>query len=73
MECECVCPEEQDVPLGSLIQMVALNDEEVLTSRTLWSDKVLAAARHACQHGLDIARIILVLREEAKARGLIGP
>lgn len=71
MECECLCPEEQDIPLGSLIQMVCLNDEEVLTCRTLWSDKVLAAAQRACPHGLDIYRIMLTLREEAKARGLV--
>lgn len=70
MDCECNCPEEQDIPLGSLIQLVALNDEEILTCRTLWSDAVLEAARNACKHGLDLYKIIQILRQEAVSRGL---
>jgi heterodisulfide reductase subunit C len=64
---------EQDIPLDSLIQLVIMNDEEVLTSRTLWSDEVLQCAREACARELDLEKILLVLREEAKRRGLSKP
>jgi heterodisulfide reductase subunit C len=63
----------QDIPMDSLIQLVILNDEEVLTSRTLWSDEVLQSAHDACARELDLERIILVLREEAIKRGLVTP
>jgi heterodisulfide reductase subunit C len=62
---------DQDIPLDSLIQLVIMNDEEVLTSRTLWSDEVLHHAREACVRELDMEKILLVLREEAVRRGLI--
>jgi heterodisulfide reductase subunit C len=63
---------EQDIPLDSLIQLVIMNDEEVLTSRTLWSDEVLRIAPTACARELDLEKILLVLREEAVRRGLVN-
>ncbi|OGO11556.1 MAG: hypothetical protein A2Y53_04255 [Chloroflexi bacterium RBG_16_47_49] len=62
---------EQDIPLYSLIQLILMNDEEVLTSRTLWSDEVLRCARDACTRELDLEKILLVLREESIRRGLV--
>jgi heterodisulfide reductase subunit C len=62
---------EQDIPLDSLIQLIIMNDEEVLTSRTLWSDEVLFYARDACARELDLDKILLVLREEAIRRGVV--
>jgi heterodisulfide reductase subunit C len=64
---------EQDIPLDSLIQLIIMNDEEVLTSRTLWSDEVLGAAGDACARELDLVKILLALREEAVRRGLATP
>jgi heterodisulfide reductase subunit C len=64
---------EQDIPLDSLIQLIIMNDEEVLTSRTVWSDDVLHAAGDACARELDLVKILLVLREEAVRRGLVTP
>ncbi len=63
---------DQDIPLDSLIQLVIMNDEEVLTSRTLWSDEVLHSAREACVRELNMEQILLVLREEAIRRGLVN-
>ncbi len=63
----------QDIPLDSLIQLVIMNDEEVLTSRTLWSDEVLRFARTACARELNLEKILLVLREEAVRRGFEKP
>jgi heterodisulfide reductase subunit C len=64
---------DQDIPLDSLVQLIIMNDEEVLTSRTLWSDEVLHAAHDACIRELDLEKILLVLREEAIRRGLATP
>jgi heterodisulfide reductase subunit C len=63
----------QDIPMDSLIQLVIMNDEEVLTSRTVWSDEVLHSAHDACARELDLEKIILVLRDEAIRKGLVRP
>jgi heterodisulfide reductase subunit C len=65
--------QDQDIPLDSLVQLIIMNDEEVLTSRTLWSDDVLHAAHEACVRELDLEKILLVLCEEAVRRGLVTP
>jgi heterodisulfide reductase subunit C len=59
-----------DVPVGSMIQMIMFDDEEILTSRTLWSDCVLTKARLACHRGINISAVMEALREEATRRGL---
>ena len=64
---------EQDIPLDSLIQLAIMNDEEILCSRTLWSDEVLRCARDACVRELNLEEILLVLREEAIRRGVNKP
>jgi len=69
-DCEVSCPDALDIPIGSLIQLVLFNDDEVLTSRTLWSDCVLGKARLACSRGINISEVMQALREEAKRRGL---
>jgi heterodisulfide reductase subunit C len=71
--CNCDSCPGQDIPLDSLIQLIIMNDEEVLTSRTLWSDEVLGAARDACARELDLEKILLFLRSEAVRRGLVKP
>ena len=70
LDCEVSCPDDMDIPVGSMIQMVMFDDEEILTSRTLWSDCVLAKARLACSRGIDISAVMNALREEATRRGL---
>jgi heterodisulfide reductase subunit C len=69
LDCEVSCPDDMDIPVGSMIQMVMFDDEEILTSRTLWSDCVLAKARLACSRGIDISAVMHALREEATRRG----
>jgi heterodisulfide reductase subunit C len=70
LDCEVSCPEELDIPVGSMIQMILFEDEEILSSRTLWSDCVLTKARLACNRGIDIYAVMQALREEARHRGL---
>ncbi len=60
---------EQDITLETLLQMVVMNDEEALTSRTLWMDNVLEAARHAWASDLNMEAVLLALRDEARRRG----
>ena len=60
--------DEMDVPLTTIIQMVMFDDDEVLTCRTVWSEKVLQEAAHACKRGLNLRNIILALRAEAANR-----
>ncbi len=66
--CDIEPDDEMDIPLTTIIQMVMYDDEEVLTSRTLWSDRVLAEASRACKRGLKIQDILLALRETANQR-----
>lgn len=66
--CDEARTDDQDISLGMLVQMVLMNDAEVLTSRTLWSDAMLSAARHACINGIHLDTVLLALRDEAKRR-----
>lgn len=70
LDCDAIPASDADIPLGSLIQLALLNDEEILTSRTLWSETVLESAHSACAKNLDLEQIILALRREALRRGM---
>ena len=61
---------DDDLSLETLLQMVLMNDVEVLTSKTLWSDAVLQSARRMCISTMDVPAIMLALRGEAHRRGL---
>lgn len=63
---------EQDLTFATLVQLVQMNDEEALTSRTVWSERVLQSARHRCTSRLNLEAIVLALRDEARRRGLAG-
>jgi heterodisulfide reductase subunit C len=60
--------DSMDISLDTLIHMVLWNDEEVLTSKTLWSDPVFSSLPHACVQGLNLQSIVTTLREEAQKR-----
>ena len=61
---------DDDLSLETLLQMVLMNDVEVLTSKTLWSNEVLQSARRMCISTMDVPAILLALRGEARRRGL---
>jgi heterodisulfide reductase subunit C len=61
-----------DISLDSMVQMILWNDEEVLTSKTIWSEPLLKAVVHACSQGINLQAVILELRQEAHRRGLNG-
>jgi hypothetical protein len=67
-ECDVPLAEEMDIPLGSLVQLALLNDEEALNSRTLWSDAVLEASHGACKRGLNLPAVMAALRDESLRR-----
>ena len=62
---------DDDLSLEMMMQLIMMNDEEVLTSKTLWSDEALKRARHMCVSTMDVAAIMLALREEARRRGIV--
>ncbi len=64
---------EQDLTFTTLVQLIQMNDDEALTSRTVWSERVLQSARHRCTSRLNLEAIVLALRAEALRRGLAGP
>ncbi|MCX6082938.1 MAG: hypothetical protein NTW32_25695 [Chloroflexi bacterium] len=73
-ECQlCDIPPDvdMDVPLTTILKMIMFDDEEVLTCRTVWSDRALVESSHACKRGLNLHAILLALRLEAKHRGTI--
>jgi heterodisulfide reductase subunit C len=63
--------EEVDLALGTVIQLVLLNDQEIFTCRTIWSDRVMEVAETLCPNGINLTAVIQTLREEAVRRGLI--
>ncbi len=60
-----------DVALGTVIQLVLLNDPEVFTCRTVWSDEVMEVAETICPNGINLAAVLQLLREEAISRGYV--
>lgn len=66
--CDIESNDDMDVPLTTILQMIMYDDEEVLTCRTLWSDRVLEAATYACKRGLNLQDILRALRAEASQR-----
>ncbi len=70
--CDDVAIDDQDITLGVLVQLTLLNDAEVLTSRTVWSDEMLQAAQRACTSGLNLSAVMLALRAEALRRNQIN-
>jgi heterodisulfide reductase subunit C len=63
---------EDDLSLEMLMQLVMQDDDDVLTSKTLWSDTALRRAKTMCVSTMDVQKIMLVLRDEARRRGLVN-
>jgi hypothetical protein len=68
--CDIDPADDMDVPLTTILQMVMFDDDEVLTCRTLWSERALNEASHACKRGLNLSAILLALRAEANQRNI---
>lgn len=58
-----------DISLDTLVHMVLWNDDEILSSKTVWSEPVYQSLLHACVQGLNLQAIVTTLREEARLRG----
>jgi hypothetical protein len=61
----------EDLSLESLLLLAAMDDDEALTSTTLWSEGVLREAGQRCLGPLAMEPILLALRAEARRRGLV--
>ena len=69
--CSEIADDSLDVSLEMLLQMIVMNDEEVLTTRALWSPTVLERAEHQCPNSLNLSAVLLALRTEAERRGVL--
>ena len=63
---------DDDLSLENMMQLVMQDDEDVLTSKTLWSEAALKRARAMCVSTMDVQKIMLALRDEAKRRGMVS-
>ena len=70
MLCETITDDTDDASLALVVQWVLAGDERALTNRTVWSDRVLQQADHACASQLDMPAVLLALREVARQYGL---
>lgn len=68
--CDLRLVEKPDIAVSALIQLILDDDDEILTSQIVWSDKVMASARELCARSLNLEEILLALRAEAGRRGL---
>jgi heterodisulfide reductase subunit C len=71
LACDLVTPKDTDISFGSLVQLILMNDDSILTSEFIWDDSVLTIARHACNKQLDLQQVIKALREEKKRREVL--
>lgn len=62
--------EEMDISFSSMIEMIMINDVELFTCRTIWSEKVFLNSKTACRNGINFQTIISAIREEANSRGI---
>ena len=65
-----VPPDLLDISLEGMMQMILFDDDEILSSRTVWSDEALSATAHACKRGISLPAVIMALRAEAQRRGI---
>ncbi|HLF90999.1 MAG TPA: hypothetical protein VI451_18795 [Anaerolineales bacterium] len=63
--------DDVDIAMGTMVQLVLLNDPEVFTCWTIWSGEVMEVAETLCPNGINLATVIQTLREEAVLRGLV--
>jgi heterodisulfide reductase subunit C len=68
--CAAYVAPDEDLSLESVLQLAVMDDDEALTSRTLWSEAALREADARCPGRLKLGPILLALRQEARQRGL---
>ena len=68
--CDLRLAEQADIGVATMVQLILDDDDEILTSRLVWSDQVLAGARELCARSLNLQPVLLALRAEAARRGL---
>ena len=64
--CEGLQTEEMDLSFGELMRAVARNDPRALQNETIWVCDDLLERSPRCHAGLNIASVILALRQEAQ-------
>jgi heterodisulfide reductase subunit C len=57
------------IVFNEIMQAAARNDPSVLKNPILWNCDTILEAKPICMSGIDIEKVIYVLREEAEFRG----
>lgn len=60
-----------DLSVGELLQSAWRDEVKALTSKTLWNCDPVLQGQIQCQGGLDLTRVIQLLRQEAVIRGIL--
>jgi heterodisulfide reductase subunit C len=71
--CEPCCyevTEEMDLTLGELLHAAFRDEPGALTNDTLWNCDAVLHSEVQCQEGIDLIRVIQLLRQEAVIRGV---
>jgi heterodisulfide reductase subunit C len=58
-----------DVTFNEVMQAVARDDISILENSTLWNSDSLIESKLTCLEGINIPKVILALRHEARIRG----
>jgi heterodisulfide reductase subunit C len=58
-----------DLTLGEMLRMASSDNPEVFSTQTLWNCDAVLEDHDRCQEGINLVRVIEVLRDEAKLRG----
>jgi heterodisulfide reductase subunit C len=64
LACDLNINSDVDISLGSLVQLVLMNDSDILTSKLLWDDDVVQMAKDACTKNLKLQDVMISLRKE---------
>lgn len=72
LACDLASPKDVDISFGSLVQLILMNDDDILTSNILWDDSALEIARKACNKQLNLQVVLKALREEKTRRDKVA-
>ncbi len=71
--CECQFSLHWDLRPCQVIQMIREDDEQVLSSKTVWSCQDCQECHMDCPNDIDFGAIAYALRQEAQKRGIMPP
>jgi heterodisulfide reductase subunit C len=65
--------EQMDLTIGEMLHTACRDERKALKSKTLWNCDPVLEYQAQCLGGLDLTRVIQLLRQEAIIRGIVPP